>query len=68
MNSIGRTTADVNILRKRGDFMPGKLILPNYEPQLDLMETQRAIKKIKDFFEQELAYGLQLRRVSALCW
>lgn len=46
--------------------MPGKLILPtNYESQLDLMETQRAIKKIKDFFEQELAYGLQLRRVSA---
>ena len=29
------------------------------------MESQRAIKKIKDFFQQELAYGLQLRRVSA---
>ncbi len=46
--------------------MSGKLILtPNYEPSLDLMETQRAIKKIKDFFQQELAYGLELRRVSA---
>jgi len=29
------------------------------------METQRAIKKIKDFFQQELAYGLNLRRVTA---
>jgi aspartate--ammonia ligase len=29
------------------------------------MESQRAIKKIKDFFQQELAYGLNLRRVSA---
>ncbi|MDD2215315.1 MAG: aspartate--ammonia ligase [Eubacteriales bacterium] len=46
--------------------MAGKLVLPlGYEPVLDLMETQRAIKKIKDFFQQELAYGLQLRRVSA---
>ena len=42
------------------------LILPeNYESPIDLMESQRAIKKIKDFFQQELAYGLQLRRVSA---
>ncbi len=46
--------------------MAGKLILPEgYESPLDLMETQRAIKKIKDFFQQELAYGLKLRRVSA---
>ena len=29
------------------------------------METQRAIKKIKDYFQQELAYGLNLRRVTA---
>lgn len=43
-----------------------QLILPaGYAPVLDVMETQRAIKKIKDFFQQELAYGLQLRRVSA---
>ena len=42
------------------------LILPeNYESPIDLMESQRAIKKIKDFFQQELAYRLQLRRVSA---
>ncbi|MCI8609231.1 MAG: aspartate--ammonia ligase [Firmicutes bacterium] len=42
------------------------LILPkHYEPILDLMESQRAIKKIKDYFQAELAYGLNLRRVSA---
>jgi len=44
----------------------GKLIIPEgYKPILDQRETQRAIKKIKDYFQQELAYGLQLRRVSA---
>ncbi|MBE6030499.1 MAG: aspartate--ammonia ligase [Clostridiales bacterium] len=43
-----------------------KLYIPeNYTPIIDYMETQRAIKKIKDFFQQELAYGLSLRRVSA---
>ena len=43
-----------------------KLIIPKgYTPQIDYMESQRAIKKIKDFFQQELAYGLKLRRVSA---
>ena len=42
------------------------LILPeNYNSAIDLMESQRAIKKIKDYFQQELAYGLNLRRVSA---
>jgi aspartate--ammonia ligase len=46
--------------------MSGKLILPaGYKSDLDVMETQRAIKKVKDFFQQELAYGLDLRRVSA---
>lgn len=43
-----------------------KLYIPEgYTPIIDYMETQRAIKKIKDFFQQELAYGLSLRRVSA---
>ncbi len=43
-----------------------QLIIPEgYDPVIDQMESQRAIKKIKDFFQQELAYGLQLRRVSA---
>jgi aspartate--ammonia ligase len=43
-----------------------QLILPeNYDSPIDLMESQRAIKKIKDYFQDELAYGLKLRRVSA---
>ena len=42
------------------------LILPEgYKTILDQAETQRAIKKIKDYFQAELAYGLQLRRVTA---
>ena len=42
------------------------LILPEgYKSILDQAETQRAIKKIKDYFQAELAYGLQLRRVTA---
>jgi len=43
-----------------------KLTVPEgYTPMIDYMESQRAIKKIKDFFQDELAYGLNLRRVSA---
>jgi len=43
-----------------------KLTIPaHYVPVIDFMESQRAIKKIKDFFQQELAYGLRLRRVTA---
>lgn len=43
-----------------------KLYLPEgYSPVIEDMENQRAIKKIKDYFQQELAYGLMLRRVSA---
>lgn len=42
------------------------LIIPKrYESYLTTMEAQRAIKKIKDFFQQEIAYGLNLRRVTA---
>ena len=42
------------------------LIIPkDYSPILYPMETQRAIKKIKDYFQEELAYGLKLRRISA---
>ena len=45
--------------------MSNVIIPEGYEPILGLKETQRAIKKIKDYFQQELAYGLQLRRVTA---
>lgn len=37
----------------------------DYSPILYPVETQRAIKKVKDYFQEELAYGLKLRRVSA---
>lgn len=36
-----------------------------YNPKLDLMTTEIAIKKVKDLFEKELAYALNLTRVSA---
>ncbi len=45
--------------------MPSLIIPKGYEPTIDLIESQRAIKKIKDYFQQEIAYGLKLRRVSA---
>lgn len=50
----------------KGVLKMSKLIIPEgYKPILDQRETQRAIKKVKDYFQQELAYGLQLRRVTA---
>ncbi len=43
-----------------------KLIIPEgYVSKLSLLETQIAIKKIKDFFESELSRNLSLIRVSA---
>ena len=43
-----------------------KLIIPkDYKPLLDPTETQRAIKRIKDHFQKELAHNLNLGRVSA---
>ncbi|MEX0988535.1 MAG: aspartate--ammonia ligase [Bacteroidales bacterium] len=43
-----------------------KLIIPkNYNSYLDLKETERAIKMIKDFFQESLASELKLRRVTA---
>ena len=42
------------------------LIIPqNYNPVLDLRDTEIAIKLVKDFFETELAKALNLTRVSA---
>ena len=42
------------------------LIVPkNYNPVLDLRDTEIAIKLVKDFFETELAKALNLTRVSA---
>ena len=37
----------------------------DYKPLLDLKATQIAVKRVKDFFERQLATELNLRRVSA---
>lgn len=43
-----------------------KTIIPNsYKPKLNLIETEIAIKTIKDYFEKNLAEKLNLTRVSA---
>ncbi len=48
------------------EVIMSRLIIPaGYSAQLEPVETQRAIKKIKDYFQDEIAYGLQLRRVTA---
>ncbi len=36
-----------------------------YQPILGVLETEKAIKKIKDFFQEHLARALNLRRVTA---
>ena len=42
------------------------LVIPEgYQAPLDIMETEVAIKKVKDFFERALAANLNLSRVSA---
>jgi len=42
------------------------LILPeNYSPRLSMKQTEQGIKLIKEFFQQNLSTGLQLRRVTA---
>lgn len=38
--------------------------IPPYKPLLDPHQTEQGIKKIKDFFEQNLSTGLKLRRVT----
>lgn len=43
-----------------------EVIVPSeYKPTLSIRDTGKAIKRIKDFFELELAKGLNLERVSA---
>lgn len=45
--------------------MNNLLIPANYSPKLNLKETEIAIKKVKDYFENALARELNLTRVSA---
>lgn len=43
-----------------------RLFIPsNYKPKLDIVETEKAIKELKDFFEKALSEELNLLRVSA---
>lgn len=43
-----------------------KLFIPqNYQPLLDVNQTEKAIKLVKDSFQQDLASELRLRRVTA---
>ena len=43
-----------------------KLIIPeNYDPVLDLRQTQEAIKYISDTFQKEIGRALQLSSISA---
>jgi len=41
------------------------IIDENYQPLLSVRDTERAIKYIKDYFQDHLAEGLNLQRVSA---
>ncbi len=42
------------------------IIIPEgYKPSLDVKETEKAIKRVKDFFQRELITQLNLSRVSA---
>mgnify|MGYP000823391925 CR=1 FL=1 len=45
--------------------MDSSYLPSGYKPLLDIRQTQVAIKKIKDFFERDLAIQLNLTRVSA---
>ena len=43
-----------------------KIFIPNgYKSKLDVWQTERAIKFIKDTFQQHLSAELKLRRVTA---
>ncbi len=46
--------------------MSATIILPsNYQPLLNLKQTEKAIKLLKDFFEANLSAELALSRVTA---
>lgn len=50
---------------KKGVNMQNLIIPDGYKSSLDVIKTQKAIKEIKDFFQNSLAYALNLSRVSA---
>jgi aspartate--ammonia ligase len=56
----------LNGTSKRTDIMKEGLRIPeHYEPLLDLRETEKAIRLIKEFFQTNLAFELNLTRVTA---
>ncbi|HBG77630.1 MAG TPA: aspartate--ammonia ligase [Phycisphaerales bacterium] len=52
-------------VRKKEQKLSEIYIDPKYKSILPLRETEKAIKEIKDYFEQTLAWNLNLQRVSA---
>jgi aspartate--ammonia ligase len=47
-------------------FIMSKIIKPiDYKPAMDKLQTEKGIKMIKDFFQQNLSTELKLRRVTA---
>lgn len=47
-------------------YLDGQLVIPHdYVSYLDLRETEKAIKDIKDYFQERFAQELNLQRVSA---
>ncbi len=56
---------ECDIIKTRGINMKRLFLVDNYIPKLNLIETEIAIKFVKDTFEKELAKALSLIRVSA---
>lgn len=52
------------IIIRLSHIMSKLLKISNYTPLLDPQQTELGIKRIKDFFQQNLATGLKLRRVT----
>jgi aspartate--ammonia ligase len=50
---------------QRSDSMSNLVLPPDYDPVLDIKQTEKAIKLVKDFFEVNLATELRLSRVTA---
>lgn len=54
------------LIGRKGLDKMGKIFIPEgYKASLDIKDTEKAIKRVKDFFERELATQLNLKRVSA---
>lgn len=62
----GKAKVRAKVKRKRSDARGKRLFMPKgYRSRLGLRETERAIKFIKDYFQDNFAKSLKLQRVSA---